>query len=166
MCIPSAVMSENYIWRFQPCESDHWFRFCIETNLWFLKISCIHIPSEIIYAKKSLKIPRGLSESVDRRRTDNKCQKKKYKGTSNDLVQVCSKINTTGTTSGAGHAFPSGASKFIPGFSGVRVTRSLVLCVCFVDRCLYLCTFFFDICCLFFFYLRILITPLVSSNSS
>ena len=27
-------------------------------------------------------------------------------------------------------------------FSGVRVTRSLVLCVCFVDRCLSFCTFF------------------------
>ena len=26
-----------------------------------------------------------------------------------------------------------------PVFSGVRVTRSLVLCVCFVDRCLYFC---------------------------
>jgi len=36
-------------------------------------------------------------------------------------------------------------------FSGVRVTRFLVLCVCFVDRCVY----FFDI--------RILIAPLVSS---
>ena len=32
-----------------------------------------------------------------------------------------------------------------PVFSGVRVTRSLVLCVCFVDRCLYLCTFFLAI---------------------
>jgi hypothetical protein len=41
-----------------------------------------------------------------------------------------------------------------PVFSGVRVTRSLVLYVCFVDRCL----FFFDI--------QILIIPLVSSNSS
>ena len=30
---------------------------------------------------------------------------------------------------------PSGALEFIPGFSGVHVTRSLVLCVCFVDRC-------------------------------
>ena len=29
-----------------------------------------------------------------------------------------------------------------PGFSGVRVTRSIVLCVCFVDRCLSFCTFF------------------------
>ena len=28
-----------------------------------------------------------------------------------------------------------------PVFSGVRVTRSLVLCVCFVDRCLSFCTF-------------------------
>jgi len=29
-------------------------------------------------------------------------------------------------------------------FSGVGVTRSLVLCVCFVDRCLSFCTFTFD----------------------
>ena len=33
-----------------------------------------------------------------------------------------------------------------PDFSGVRVTRSLVLCVCFVDRCLPFCTFSFDHC--------------------
>ena len=56
-------------------------------------------------------------------------------------------------------------------FSGVRVTRSLVLYVCFVDRCLYFffwplsCLFFFA-SCLFFFVIRILITSLVSSNSS
>ena len=31
-------------------------------------------------------------------------------------------------------------------FSGVRVTRSLVLCVCFVDRCLSLCPFSFSHC--------------------
>jgi hypothetical protein len=30
-----------------------------------------------------------------------------------------------------------------PVFSGVRVTRSLVLCVCFVDRCLSFLYFFF-----------------------
>ena len=30
-----------------------------------------------------------------------------------------------------------------PDFSGVRVTRSLVLCVCFVDRCLACCSFSF-----------------------
>jgi hypothetical protein len=52
-----------------------------------------------------------------------------------------------------------------PVFSGVRVTRSLVLYVCFVDRCLFFCTFSF-LCCLFFFDIGILIAPLVSSNSS
>jgi hypothetical protein len=31
-------------------------------------------------------------------------------------------------------------------FSGVRVTRSLVLCVCFVERCLSFCTFSFGHC--------------------
>jgi hypothetical protein len=33
-----------------------------------------------------------------------------------------------------------------PVFSGVRVTRSLVLRVCFVDRCLSFCTFSFGNC--------------------
>ena len=33
----------------------------------------------------------------------------------------------------------------LPVFSGVRVTRSLVLYVCFVDRCLSFCTFLFAI---------------------
>jgi hypothetical protein len=50
-----------------------------------------------------------------------------------------------------------------PVFSGVRATRSLVLCVCFVDR--FLSFFFWPLCCLFFD-LWIVITPLVSSNSS
>ena len=31
------------------------------------------------------------------------------------------------------HIFLSGAPEFTPGFSGVLVTQSLVLCVCFVD---------------------------------
>jgi hypothetical protein len=43
--------------------------------------------------------------------------------------------------SGAGTAYPSGATEFTPVFSGVRVTRSLVLCVCFVDRYLSFCPF-------------------------
>jgi len=52
-----------------------------------------------------------------------------------------------------------------PVFSGVRVTRSLVLCVCFVDRCLSFCPFlFWPLCCLFFFNLRILITPWYLQN--
>ena len=49
-----------------------------------------------------------------------------------------------------------------PVFSGVRVTRSLVLYVCFVDRCLS----FWPLCCLFYFDMQFLIAPLVSSNSS
>jgi hypothetical protein len=44
-----------------------------------------------------------------------------------------------------------------PVFSGILVTRSLVLCVCFVDRFLSLCPFLSMGC---------LITPLVFSNSS
>ena len=46
-----------------------------------------------------------------------------------------------------------------PVFSGARVTRSLVLCVCFVDRCLSVCIFSWPLCCLFFFDIRIMITP-------
>jgi hypothetical protein len=51
--------------------------------------------------------------------------------------------------------------------SGVRVIRSLVLCVCFFRSLFVLWYFFFwPLCCMFFFDIRILITPLVSSNSS
>ena len=46
----------------------------------------------------------------------------------------------------AGTAYLSGAPEFTSGFSGVRVTRSLVLCVCFVDLCFSLCTFSFGHC--------------------
>jgi hypothetical protein len=43
-------------------------------------------------------------------------------------------------------AHPSGAPEFTPVFNVARVTRSLVLYVCFVDRCLSFCTFSFDQC--------------------
>ena len=61
-------------------------------------------------------------------------------------------------TSGAGTADPSGAPEFTPGFSGVPVTQSLVLClcVCFVDRL----SFFFWLLCYLFFDIQILITSL------
>jgi hypothetical protein len=45
--------------------------------------------------------------------------------------RLCNKSNTTGVTSGAGTAYPSGAPEFTPVFSGIRVARSLVLCVVF-----------------------------------
>ena len=52
----------------------------------------------------------------------------------------------TGATSGARTTYPPGAPELTPGFSGVRVTRSLVLCVCFVDPCLSFCPFSFGHC--------------------
>ena len=53
-----------------------------------------------------------------------------------------------------------------PVFSGVRVTRSIVLYVMFCRSLFVLLYFFFwPLCCLFFD-IRILITLLVSSNSS
>ena len=58
-------------------------------------------------------------------------------------------------------------SSSLPVFSGVRVTRSLVLCVCFADRCLFFCPFTFGHCVVCSSsILRILITSLLSSNSS
>ena len=50
-------------------------------------------------------------------------------------------------TSGAEAAYPSGAPEFNPVFSGVRVTRFLVSCVCFIDRCLSFCPFSFCVVC-------------------
>ena len=63
--------------------------------------------------------------------------------------RVCNYINTTGATSGAGTGYPSGTPEFTPSLCGVRVTRSLVLYVCFVDRCLSFCTFSFGHCVVF-----------------
>ena len=64
----------------------------------------------------------------------------------------CNQINTTGATSAVGIAYPSRAPALTPCFSGVRVTLSSVVCVCVVDRCLSLGTFFFcPLCCLFLF---------------
>ena len=68
-----------------------------------------------------------------------------------------------GATSGAGTAYPSGAPEFTPIFSGVCVTRSLVL-MCMFCRSLFV-FFFWPLCCLSLD-LRILITSLISSHSS
>ena len=43
--------------------------------------------------------------------------------------RVCNKSNTTSVICGAGTAHSSGAHEFTPGFSGIRVARSLVFCV-------------------------------------
>ena len=80
--------------------------------------------------------------------------------------RVCNQINTMGVTSGAGTDYPSK----VPGFTPV-----LVGFVLFDDQIymyvlqIVVCTlyfFFWPLCCLFFFDIRILITPLVSLNLS
>jgi hypothetical protein len=58
--------------------------------------------------------------------------------------RVCNYINTTGANSGAGTAYPSGAPEFT--FQWGSCYSILVLCVCFVDRCLSFCTFYFGHC--------------------
>jgi hypothetical protein len=63
----------------------------------------------------------------------------------------CNYINTTSATSGAGTANPSGAPEFTPVLSGVRVTRSLVLCM--------FCRSFFVLLSLW--YLQTLLLPAV-----
>ena len=60
--------------------------------------------------------------------------------------RVCNYSNTMGATSETGTAYPSGAPEFTTGFHWVRVTWLLVLCMCFVDRCLSFCTFSFGNC--------------------
>ena len=55
-------------------------------------------------------------------------------------------LTRLGATTGTGTAYPFGASEFTSGFSLVRVARSLVLCVCFVSRCLFFCTLSFGLC--------------------
>jgi len=79
--------------------------------------------------------------------------------------QVCNQINTTGTTIREGTDYTSGPPELIPDFSGVRVTRSLVVCVCFIDRCLSFYSFSFGHCvvCSSIYGFKL---PLVSSNSS
>ena len=79
--------------------------------------------------------------------------------------QVCNYINMTGATSGAGTIRVHMCSP--PVFSGLCVTRSLVLCVCFIERCLSFCTFYFGHCgvCSSSIY-EFLLPLLVSSSSS
>ena len=75
-----------------------------------------------------------------------------------NLLRVCKKGNTTDTTSATVTAYPSNAHEFNRGFSRVRGARSLVFCIVYVDHCLSF--FFWLLCCLFFFDLRLLITSL------
>ena len=76
-------------------------------------------------------------------------------------------INTTGVTSGAGTAYPSEAPEFIPDFQWGSC-YSIFSFMCMFCRSLFVLLpfYFWPLFCLFFFDLRIPITPLVSSNSA
>jgi len=98
----------------------------------------------------------------------NNGKKKKYKRTNQAMTypRVCNKSNTTGVICGAGTANPSREPEFTPVFSEVRVARSLVFCVMFcVSLCVLLSFSSLTLCCLSFD-IRLLITPVVSSNFS
>ena len=84
-----------------------------------------------------------------------------------DMFHFFNQINTTGASSGAGTAYPSGAPQFIPD-SWWGSCYSIFSFMCMFCRLLFvlLCFFFWPLCCLFFFDIRILITPLIASNSS
>ena len=69
-------------------------------------------------------------------------------------------------TSGADTAYPSGPPELIPVFSGVCVVQSLVFCQLYVIVCVGLSFIFWSLYCLSVFELWLLLTPLVSSNSS
>ena len=72
---------------------------------------------------------------------------------------------TTGATSGAGTAFLSWSPVFIPGFYCGSCYSCMFCSSLFVPLYFFFCLLSW-LCCLFFFDLRILITPLVSSNSA
>ena len=79
--------------------------------------------------------------------------------------RVCKYINTTGATSGAGTANPSGALEFTSGFMWGSC-YPIFSFICMFCRSLFVLLSFFicPLCCLFFFDIRILITPLVSQS--
>ena len=81
--------------------------------------------------KKSLKIPIWYSETVVRRRRDNTMTKR--------LTRRVSLVEQELFT------LPEHLSSPLV-LSGVLVARSLVLCVCFVDRCWSFCPFSFGHC--------------------
>jgi hypothetical protein len=103
------------------------------------------------YRKKSLKIPKGESESVYRRRKDNTIAKRYPRGNHNPsrswlitgfvtrLTRRVSLVEQELLTLPEHLSSP-------PVFSGVCVSRYLVLCACFVDRCLSFCPFYFGPC--------------------
>ena len=98
---------------------------------------------------------------------DNYKHKRKTTATTYDDPRCSYHFNMTGVTSGAGTVYHSRAPEFTPGFNwgSCYSIFSFIYVFC---RSLFvlLCFYFWSSCCLFFFDLRILITPLCPSNSS
>ena len=84
------------------------------------------------------------------------------------IIEVVSgKIITMSATSGVGTAYPSGAPGFTPWFQWDSCYSIFSFRYMFCSSWFVLLFFFYwPWCCLFFFDLRVLITLLVSSNSS
>jgi len=78
--------------------------------------------------------------------------------------QICNKCSTTGVTRGEGTAYISGALKFTHVCGGDRVAQSLVFCIAFCISLFVVLSFFFWTLYYLSFALRLLITPLISSN--
>ena len=83
------------------------------------------------------------------------------------FLRACNQIKTTDATSGAGTTYPSRAPGFTSSFQWASC-YSIFSFICLLCRWLFVLLYFFywPLCCLFFFDIRILITSLVSSNSS
>ena len=108
--------------------------------------------------KESLEIPKGLPEAVNQERTDNaNSQKNKYKSENNDLQIIKNYKTNVGLLFANKLINVSSNHSFItwlynkelitdPTNIEVDATRSLVLYVCFVDRCLSFCPFSFGHC--------------------
>jgi hypothetical protein len=84
------------------------------------------------------------------------------------IIEVVSGgIITTGATSEAGTAYPSGAPGFTPWFQWDSCYSIFSFMYMFWRSWFVLLSFFYwPWCCLFFLDLRVLTTPLLSSNSS
>jgi len=83
-----------------------------------------------------------------------------------NLLRICKKGNTTGTTSGTVTAYPSNVHEFIRGSSGIRGARSLVFCVVFYGSFLVFCLISLAVLLSSLLRFTALIAPLVSSKFS
>ena len=81
--------------------------------------------------------------------------------------RVYNLINTMGATSGAGTSYLSRPHELTPGFY-CGSCYSIFSSICMLCKSLFVLLYFFfwPLFCLFFFNIRIMIAPLVSSNSS